>query len=154
MRFWPRKSHTCTYVRNEWIKTILVVTAEHVRKVEENITMEVSHVPFLLVVTVRILATFCIQVISTRSSSLSLKTVVCNTQSDTRSKPFTYGNIKCRSNAFSEIRFTVVVAKVHLTTNATTNEPIGPKTISLYSVGFTFCFSFFLSRQAHRSPYH
>ena len=154
MRFWPGKSHTRTYIRNEWVKTVFVVTAEHVRKVEKNITVEISHVPFLLVVAIRVSTTLCIQGTSAGSSSLSLKTIVCYTQSDTRSKPFTYGNIKCRSNTFSEIRFTVVVAKVHLTPNATTNEPIGPKTISFYSVGFTFCFSFFLSRQAHRSPYH
>lgn len=61
-----------------------------------------------------------------------MKTIVSNAQSDTRSKPFTYSDVECRSNTLSKVSFPIMVTNIHLCANATTNKPISTKAISFY----------------------
>ena len=141
---------SCTRIRDEWIQTVFLISAEHIGKVQHNISMEIGDIPFLLIISVRHNATFYISIIFKQSSSLSLKTIISNTQTDSGSKPLSYSNVQCRSKSFSKIQLTVIISKIHLGSQTTANKPISSKAVCLYAIA-SCCFFFFLIRQTNRN---
>ena len=103
-------SPTGTYIRDNFIYAIRIVSTEKCVQVNHQITMQVHVVPSLFVRTVFSRTTHYIISSFAGSESFCLQSAVLQTQSESRSYPFADRHVKCRSNTVSEFADMVIVS--------------------------------------------
>ena len=156
MRTWIRMSPTGTDIRDDFIYTVRIVTAEKCIQVNHQVTVQVHIVPPLFVWTVSSRTAHYIIGSFVGRESFSLQTAVLHTQSESRSHPFTDRHIKCRSNTVSEFTDMVIVAIQHLCTSSDGEEPVTPERVRYYLIfilhlnNLVFSYSHCLLRRSDR----
>ena len=106
--------------------------------------MEVTHVEFLLLQPVWSTATVHIDtgsvsrilIFVTRMfrGSFNLQSAVTQPETNSRSKPFAYHHIQCRSDAVTEVTLPVMVTEVNLRTTTRADKPVAPEAVGLHFV--------------------
>ena len=156
MRFGVIVSETGTYIRNNLINTMLIITSEKSIQIEHHVTVQVHIVKTLFIVTVFQLGTLHVVGTFIISKASSLQTAILQTQSQTGSKPFTDRDIQCRTDTLTKTSCTIIITKSSFSTAADREEPIAPKRIGdylifiLYLDNFVFDYFSLLLRHSSR----
>ena len=154
------RSEAKTSVRDQRVEAIFVVTADHLRKVEEHVSVSVdvllfgfieriTHVSVLVNLTsvrsgipIRDEATIVTAVeagdtiVVTRPTRYTLDLIAISTKTDTnaRSEPLTEVSFEVRGDTVDKTHLTVVVTKIHLCTSTNTSEPVSAEAIRFYTI--------------------
>ena len=128
-------SEASTYIRNDFIHTVLVVSSNQRIQIEHHITMKVHILKALLERTVFTLSALYIIGKRIHRETFCLKTAILQTQSETRSKPFADRDVHRRTDALAEVAQLLVVISIHHRCTASDRkEPVAPKWICDYLV--------------------
>ena len=154
------RSEAKTSVRDQRVEAIFVVTADHLRKVEEHVSVSVdvllfgfieriTYVSVLVDLTsvrsgipIRDEATVVTAVetgdsiVVSRPTRYTLDLIAISTKTDTNtwSKPLTEVSFEIRGDTVDKTHLTVVVTKIHLCTSTNTSEPVSAEAIRFYTI--------------------
>ena len=127
-------SEASTYIRNDFIHTVLVVSSKQRIQIEHHISVQIHIVETLFVVAVIHLSAF--HVVSTciiRVSSC-LKAAILQTYSQSRGEPFADGKIQRRTDTLAKTSCLIIISKSCFGTTAYREKPITPERISDYLI--------------------
>ena len=155
------RSEAKTSVRDQRVEAIFVVTADHLRKVEEHVSVSVdvllfgfieriAYVSVLVNLTsarsgipIRDEATVVTAVevrgnseVVTRPTRNTLDLIAISTETDTntRGEPLTEVSFEVRGDTIDKTHLLVVVTKIHLCTSTNTSEPVSAEAIRFYTI--------------------
>ena len=155
------RSEAKTSIRDQRVEAIFVVTADHLRKVEEHVSVSVdvllfgfieriTYVSVLVDLTsvrsgipIRDEATIVTAIevrgnseVVTRPTRYTLNLIAISTKTDTNtwSKPLTEVSFEVRGDTVNKAHLLVVVTKIHLCTSTNTSEPVSAEAIRFYTI--------------------
>ena len=127
-------SEASTYIRNDFIHTVLVVSSKQRIQIEHHISVQIHIVETLFVVAVIHLSAF--HVVSTCIIRISscLKAAILQTYSQSRGEPFADGKIQRRTDTLAKTSCLIIISKSCFGTTAYREKPITPERISDYLI--------------------
>ena len=134
MRLCVVVSEPRTYIRNDLIYAVLVVSSKQRIQIEHHISVQIHIVETLFVVAVIHLSAF--HVVSTCIIRISscLKAAILQTYSQSRGEPFADGKIQRRTDTLAKTSCLIIISKSCFGTTAYREKPITPERISDYLI--------------------
>ena len=155
------RSEAKACIRDQRVEAIFVVTADHLRNIEEHVSMSVdvllfsfvdriSYVRVLVKLTsarsripvydeatvVTTVDTWSNSVVMTSPSRQPLDLIAISTETDTntRGEPLTEVSFEVRGDTIDKTHLLVVVTKIHLCTSTNTSEPVSAEAIRFNTI--------------------
>ena len=154
------RSEAKTSIRDQRVEAIFVVTADHLRNIEEHISVSVdvllfgfieriayvsvlveltsarSGIPILDEATVVTAVETGDSIVVSRPTRYTLNLIAISTETDTntRGEPLTEVSFEVRGDTVDKTHLLVMITKIHLCTSTNTSEPVSTEAIRFYTI--------------------